>query len=506
MRIPLTTGLTIEAFNSGKVTTKVSGTINAIYGKRADGTVYVTQRPGINIFEDASASAVTDEAGRGVYYWDAVGAKYFVNNDTVYKSSYSAPLAATMTAGIDRVEFFEVGDYLVIIDAENNEGWYITSAASTTLVEITDVDFPPKQTPALSLAKGGAELNGTLYVGCTNGEIWNSAVEDPTTWGSADFTNAEVSPDNGVMIFNHTDHIVAIGTRSTEFFYDNANPTGSPLNARTDVHHEIGAADFNSAWVQTNSMYFVGQTAGGSLGVYLLSNFQVQKISKNDFDSLLTSALITDGAKCVGSGFTAGGRAFYLLTIYFVNGGIVTPSATYVQDSTGDWSEFELMHTGIDDCPLIDWTRASTTRAGEGILANGDLVTVGDDLNPIDSVEAQVYVLADYVEPGYISDTTSSGINISMEIVTGQGDSGTLETKFADRLRVVGTPTDASQNITVQWSDEGNNNYNSGRTIDLSNPKNKLNRCGSYKIRNYKLTYAGSEQIECEGIEVSVTA
>ena len=129
-----------------------------------------------------------------------------------------------------------------------------------------------------------------------------------------------------------------------------------------------------------------------------------------------------------------------------------------------------------------------------------------DDFNPIDSVESQIYVLDDYVEPGYISDTASSGTNISMEIVTGQGDSGTLETKFADRLRVVSTPTDASQTVTVQWSDESNNSYNNGRTIDLSNPKNKLNRCGSYKIRNYKMTYSGSEQVEIEGLELSIRA
>ncbi|MEN8171423.1 MAG: hypothetical protein ABFS03_00935 [Chloroflexota bacterium] len=506
MRVPVTTSLTIEQFVAGQVTVKVSGTKNAVYGKRADGTVFASQRPGVNIYEDASAASVTTGKGRGIYYWAAVGAKYFVNGATVYKASYSAPLAATMTAGTDKVNFYEVGDNLVIIDTENNEGWYITSAASTTLVSISDVDFPPNQTPALTLAHGGASLNGTLYVGCTNGEIWNSAVEDPTTWGIADFTSAEVSPDDGVALYQHTDHIGFFGTKSLEFFYDNANPTGSPLNARSDVVHEIGTINHDTVWAEFNTLYFVGQTPSGSLGVYVLTNFQVNKISNNDFDSLLTSAVITDNVEVFGSGFTAGGRSFYCLTLFNIGSGVVSTEATYVFDSSGVLGDWELAYTDIDDMPLIGWTLATETRAGEGILSNGDLVTINDDFNPQDTTEEQVYILADYFEPGYYTSTAADGDPIEMEIVLGQGDSGTLETKFADGLRVVATPTDASQLMTIQWSDEGNNNYNTGRTIDLSNPKNRLNRCGSYKIRNYKLTYSGTENVEVEGLEMKVRA
>ena len=502
MRIPITTSLSIEQFSSGLATIKQSGTINAIYGQRADGTVYATQRPGVNIYLDCSGAGISDTKGRGIYYWPAASAYYFVNDDTVYKGDYASPLAQTITSGIERVEFFEVGAYLVILDAENNKGWYINSSASTTLVEITDVDFPPKQTPALTITKGGSSLNNTLYVGCTNGEIWNSAVEDPTTWGSADFTTAEVSTDAGVMIFPHSDHIAALGTKSCEFFYDNANATGSPLNVRTDVHHEIGAADFSTAWVEDSTVYFVGQTPSGSLAVYLMSNFAVQKVSGNDFDSMLTTALITDGAKAVGSGFTAGGMAYYVLTIYFETGGIVTPTASYVFG--GGWSEWELMHTGIDDFPLIDWTDATETRAGTGMLSNGDLITIVDDFSPVDVTDSSVYIADGYIDVGYYASAGADGVNVSMEIITGQGDSNTMETKFSDRLRVVCTPTDSSQTVTVQWSDEGNNNYNTGRTIDISNPKNKLNRCGSYKFRNYKLTYGGSEKVEIEGIEAEI--
>jgi len=503
-RIPVITNLSIDSFSGGVVTKVASSTKNAVFGTYSDGRVYATQRPSINIFEDASAT-VADEQGRGIYYWNKVDARYFVNKDTVYKGDYSSPLAATMTAGTDKVYFFEVGDYLVIIDPENNEGWTISSAASTTLVEITAAAFPPKQTPTLQLAKGGVSLNGTLYVGATNGEIWNSAVQDPTSWNILHFTSAEISPDDLVMLDKHADHVAAYGTKSLEFFYDNANPTGSPLNVRSDISHNIGTIDHDTTWSDGKNVYFVSLNPSGDFNVMQMNGFQVGKVSNDDVDTFITSAVIVDNLKMVGSGFTAGGRAFYCLTVYYESSDVVTPLTTLVFDASAPaWSFWELAYTDVDRFPVIGWTRSTSTRAGDGMLSNGDIVTVGDDKNPQDSTEAQVYVLADYVDPGYISDTSSSGDNIEMEIVTGQNDFGMRTYKHMDNLRIATTPTPSSQNITVQHSDEGNDNYNTGRTIDLSNENNKLTRLGRFRTRNFKLTYSGDEQCEIEGIECDV--
>jgi hypothetical protein len=503
-RIPVVTNLSIDKFSGGVVTEVASSTTNAVFGTYSDGRVYATQRPSINIFEDASAT-VADTQGRGIYYWNKVGARYFVNKDTVYKGSYAAPLAATMTAGTDKVYFFEVGDYLVILDPENNQGWTISSGASTTLVEITDVAFPPKQTPALQLAKGGVSLNGTLYAGATNGEIWSSSVEDPTTWNILNFINAEISPDSLVMIDKHNDHVAAYGTKSLEFFYDNANPTGSPLNVRNDISHNIGTIDFDTTWSDGKNVYFVSLNPSGDFNVMQMNGFAVQKVSNDDVDTFITSSVITDSLSMAGSGFTSGGRAFYCLTIYYESSSVITPLTTLVLDSSaGTWGFWELAYADINEFPIVGWTRSTATRAGDGILSNGDIVTVGDDKTPQDSIEAQIYVEAGYVDPGYISDTAASGDNIEMEIVTGVNDFGMRTYKHMDNLRIATTPTVASQNITVQHSDGGNNNYNTGRTIDLSNENNKLTRLGRFRTRNFKLTYAGSEQVEIEGIEADV--
>lgn len=502
MRIPVTTRLAIEDFQSGQVTVPISKTQNVVYGKRADGRIFATQRPGINLEQNASDD-VADTQGRGVYYWSAVDATYFVNNDTIYKSNYAGPLGVNITAGTQRVDMFEVGQYLVLIDAENNQGWTIDStvAGGTTLVEITDVDFPPKQTPARTLAKGGASLNDTMYVYCTDGTIWNSSVEDPTAWAGTDFISSEVFADGGVMMYLHNQHLAAIGNRSIEFFYDAGNETGSPLNARIDIVYDIGAADFHSAWAEANQVFFVGITSSGDAGVYRLSGLKLDKVSDNDLDSLITTAITKDSISVIGSGFSAGGRAFYILTVYSLLSGSIAPAETYVYDNTIGWTTWELMHDGINRCPVVDWTQGVSTRAGEGILSNGDLVSPLDDFNPVDSTEATGWVEDGWVEPGWVTSTSADGTNISMEIIPGPGDFGSRNRKFQGELRWVGIPTSTSQNLLVQWSDEGNDNYNTGSNIDVSNIKNSLSRGGSFYMRNYKMTYAGSEKLEIEALE-----
>jgi hypothetical protein len=502
MRLPAITSLFIEKFSAGVPTVKRSGSTNVIHVKRPDGTIYATQRPGINIIHDASGVPVLDNKGRGIYYWNAVTDTYFVNDDTVYKGSYSTALGTNISSGTERVEILECGDYLVFLDAENNEGWYINVSTPTTITAISDLDFPPNQTPALQIARGGVSLNKTLYVFCTNGQLYNCAVEDPTTWVGTDFIEAEINQDDGVFCHIHNQHIAAVGSRSTEYFYDAANVTGSPLNVREDIKSDIGAVDFDSFWNEADQLFFVGQTASGDIGVYTIVGFQTVKISNDDFDSMLTTAINIDNVKVVGSGFSSGGKPYYLLTLYYLDAGIVSAKYTYVfSDVIGNW---ELEHTGIDHFPLISWTQGEGSTAGQGILANGDIVSVLDDFTPTDTTELSAWVEDGWVEDGWVTVTEAAGENISIEMILGPVDLGTKQNKFCRSVKTVAEKTTNTQNLTVQWSDDSNNDYNTGRTIDLSNKQNRLNRCGRFITRNHKLSATPTEKVEIDSIEVEV--
>jgi len=346
--IPLTVDLHITEFAGGSVTRKESGCINVVFDQFNDGKWYATQRPGINQLEDASET-VSDDRGRGCYYWDAVGAKYIVNNDTVYKADYTGDLAATISAGTEKVFMYEVGDYLVIIDQENDEGWYIASGADTTLLEILDADFPSP------LARGGAVLNGKLYLMNTAGEILESDIEDPTAWNPLNFKTAEVEPDGGVMLAKHHEHIVAIGNRTLEFFYDAGNPTGSTLNVRTDISYDVGAIKADTVAYINNRLYFVGQDKTGPVAVYMLDNFNLSKVSSETVDSFLTSAVVADNIGLLASGFVSGGRDFYLLTTFNVITDIKPVESLVYVSTRGWWGHWDLQLPDVDYCPIVDW-------------------------------------------------------------------------------------------------------------------------------------------------------
>ena len=428
----------------------------------------------------------------------------FATTSTVTNDSGSATRSLG-GGGNDRIYFFELGSNLVIIDQEDNTGWYITSAASTVLVEITDAGFPGVNA-SLELANGGAVLDGTLYVMDTTGTIAGSDVEDPITWSSLNFKNAEVEPDGGVMLAKHNTHLAAFGNRSIEFFYNAANPTGSPLNVRQDMSHEIGAVNASTVWGDQNSLFFVSQSKTGGLSVYVMNSFTLTDISTHDIDSFLTSAVYVDDRKLVASGFSIGHTIFYVLTVYYVDDDIVPLESIVFNSSTSTWTRFELMHDGINDCPIMDWTVATKTRIGQGILSTGDIITATDDWRPYDTVGGSggIFESGVFELNVFTSGRPSGGTPVSMEIITGHSDSGTVNRKFMSSLRAAGPRTKESQDLLVQWSNETNTDYNTGKTLDTSIPGQRINRLGSYRQRNFKLTYAGTERIELDALEAEM--
>jgi len=413
VKLPIDVTLDMRGISGASVSKKESGITNGII-TNSGSRIVLTQRPSIDIFEDASALSAGAK-GRAIYYWDTDTNRYIVNDDTIYRGGY-ATSAQTITTGTDKCKFAEVGGKLVLLDVENNQGWVISPGGS--VVEITDVDFPPKDTGLTSknrdLVHGGSVLDGYLFVMFRDGSIYNCDLENPTSWNALNFINAEREEDEGVYLGKHHDHIVAFGSRTIEFFYDAANTSGSPLSRRSDIFHNIGCADGLSVWENGDITCFLGSDPDGNIGGYMMINFVPTKISSSSMDSLFTQAISKDGYKALGSGFSAQGQKFYIITFYTDTGGISTES-TYVYDiAAKKWYEWETVAGGLTQFPVVDWQirSGSTTRVGEGIYTNGDLFTVKDDLTPLDSVGEQVYVEgADIVTDVDISFTATQTIS-----------------------------------------------------------------------------------------------
>ncbi len=517
--IPFATGLYIEQFSGASITESSSTLHNMIidkYGLGGEERLYITQRPGIDVTLDISEQTGSIPAqGRGLYYWTAAGDRYFVADDNLYKgtSAIETNLSGTdLTRPVYFVEGLDGAgnEILVLMDHEGNDGYWIET--DDTVNVITDAEFPCNN--GLSLAQGVASLDGYTFVLTTNGQIWNSALDDIQSWSGLDFIEAEREPDSGMWIGKHHDHVVAIGGRTIEFFYNAGNPSGSPLNRRSDLAYNVGCAGGDSVWQDGDIIYFLGVDSRGTVALWSLNNFQIAKLSDSTMDSFLTHTKVRDGLSTIANGFSAHGHSFYVLTIHSYDSltKVIVPHITLVYDSfTKKWSTWDTDLPELSDqpgFPLVQWSMRTGTapRFGEGILSNGDIVSINDALHPYDTLGSHIYIDNEtpgslYVEADYYTDTAGDGTDIAFSAKMSHFDAGSTNVKLIGQTTIICDPTSTSQELTVEWSDDGHSTFSSSRTLDLSKSP-RLTRCGSSRRRTIQLSGAMDEQVRIEGVEL----
>lgn len=494
--IPLVSNLETE--NVGSLFNRGAYIKNGIVKNYLDKRLYVTQRPSIQITHDAS-DTITDTSGRGLYYWESTDALYFINNDTLYKNNYSNVIG-TISSGKEKIDFSELGSQLIILDSENNEAWTLTTADS--LAQITDVDFPS------TLAGGAVSLDGFLFVMDEDGVIYQSDLDSPTAWNALNFLEAERDTDKGVFLSKHHDNVVAFGTRTIEFFYNAANPTGSVLTRRNDIFYSLGADSHNSYFVTEDKIFFVGINETGNIGVYTLEDFKLKKISTAILDSILTNERVNNGSVFIGSGQVIDGKLYFFLTLCSSGESSYTPDTTIVYDNEGDiWYSWNTTILAHDDFGIISTAIRTTPspRQGEGMFLNGDIYTPRYLELPVDTDADSTYFTSGYITSGYFtSGTQDTFVNIPLEIVTYPVDAGGRHNKFMRSLELLGNfNIDADEDpVTLSFSDDYYSSYLSSSI--LRDRRRKLTRLGKFNRRVFKINYEGNKNLRLESLEAII--
>ena len=332
----------------------------------------------------------------------------------------------------------------------------------------------------ITLAKGVVFLNGRVYILTTSGDLYNSAEGDLTSWNALDVINAERYFDGGQFIAKHHDHIVVFGERSIEFFYDNGNPTASPLSRRQDLFYTVGIV--GEVTQIEDTLYFVGVSEGNDFALYKLENFQIQKISDERVNGKI-EALSLGSDPLILTGFSIEAR--HLIHIGQINtttsSGVTTATTkeNFIYDvkygAIYDWSSTD---TDLDPF-LID-----TAVSGGCITHQGTLI----QFRPVLATTAEDDPSADADDDGI----PASPVAIAWEIVSPNFTLGSNHRKFWREIGVEGTfgyrqssadPVD----IEISWSDNFYGSFNTARTIDFSNYKFNVKATGSSQQRAFKL-------------------
>lgn len=457
-----------------------------------NGKTVVTNRPPINLLIDASEHSVTG-TGRGSFYWEDNSTLYTVNGGTVYRwSGTTATSVGSLTANArSRVYFGQVGTRLILVDPQNNDAWTIQT--DHTLAKITDADFPS------TLAHGLAILNKSAYVLDESGVIYGSDPGDATSWGALNFIEAERSPDGGVFICSTHDQVVVVGDNTIEIFFDNGNPSGSPLSRREDIAYRTGSwSNAEVSFAQEGDfVFFVAQTGEGGISAFLLHGLDLMKISTEHVDFYLRVALGLDTGYSydfLGSVLVNDGHIFYILTTAQVSSSTAYGTELkIVYDMTANiWCEWS-SSMGVS-MPIQYRNINYSTYSGYGITTAGDVVTMG-------------YMYGQKPVDMAIDDSALSDTVISCNIFTGQEDHGMGNYKFCNSAQLImeQVPNTYSNSITLYHVDEDNSaSYSTGRALDPAT-RSKLTRMGRYISRNWHVLFKhDTDRLYLEALELDI--
>ncbi len=404
--------------------------------------------------------------GRGVYQWSENGNIYSVFDNKIY--SGTTDLGVTLAGSSGRCWFAETGPTSSVRRLCISDGtklYLISSAdAVTTVSTSSDAQFPTANLGPVIF------FNTYLYFALVNGTIWNSDVDAPTSYSATAFKTAEGYPDKLVTFFRQKDQLVFLGEFSGEFFYDNNNPIGSPLQRIDQNVMEIGCASGNSLQNAEGVAVWVSTSKNGGYSIWRMDDLsKTARISNEQIEKIL----VAEGSSitsCTSFILRAHGQFLYGLNLS-------TANRTLMYD--------------IQQNLWFEWADAS-----------------GNKFNCISATEKNGVVYLQDAANGRIYTYSAStfqdnSANFTVTIQTGAYDFDSGDLKTNPVLDVEADNT--TGNLSVSWADDDYVTFSSARTIDLSGSKKRLTRCGPmFRKRAWKLTYADNYALRLEAMKLKL--
>lgn len=481
----------------------------------------IMQRPTFTTYVDNAASS---GYGRGIL---EVNGRILRTTEALYY--YGAASSASITGGTSfhtpymsvMTNFNQAGtNYIVIQNAGSNTtnapkgNLYYAVDEDSAPVLVTDVDSPGAN--GVPMIRGAVSLDGYLFVSDIKGQIHNSNLDDITTWDATDFIVAERNADPGVYLGRHKDHVVWIGTKSMEFFY-NAATTGSPLARRPDVFHNVGCYHANSVVDTGDVIYFLGQDSSGRAGIYKLESFNIEKVSSPLMDTICSRIATTDqgfadalfeGAVATLVNIPESGQ-FYVLTL---DGSTTESQGTYAMHlDTGLVSKWYAGSSPTFSGTAGAWDTLKMLPLAAATHNNGDNPTNTNMYMLYNGTSARLETF----DAGTTNNLTDIGLTAPWcGFYVPPQDFDTNQRKRQQCLRLIHYPSvddgiDPS-NVIVSWKNFDTleaggfdtDSFPTGRTIDVSKAVARLYRGGAFRCRMFEVELTPNKRQIIKGMEI----
>lgn len=397
-------------------------------------------------------------AGRGLYYWSRSNKTYSVIADKLYSNTSSIQ---TLTTSSGKCWFHEAtgtSDVLIVCDGTKT----YTVSTTDTVTEITDGDFPAGALSPVS-------IDGYVVVlKSGTDELYNSDVDAPTAWTAGNYLSAEMYPDNILVLHRQVNYIVAFGSFSVEFFYDNENASGSPFRRNEGVAIKQGLAARDSVGQIDKRIIFVGQSQAGEPSVWMFDGLTPSQVSSEGVNKIL-KAEGSNLTNATGYVLRHKGHALYILNLN---------ARTIVYDMEDKfWMEWSINSSGNHAVLPFKYMT-------EG--ANGVTLV-------LHNTDGKIYELGSTT---YQDDAGAILCHIQTNLV----DLGTAQQKRLFRFELL-ADVQSTGTCTVEWSDDDGNNWNTARTLDLTTrPYTKA--CGVFRRRIFRIKHTANYPFRVMAFEI----
>lgn len=431
-----------------------------------DKRFHLTKRPGTSIVFTAG-----DGARRGLFYWadqmkliTAVGADIVIRDMVAETNTILTSFFGTTTGEVGFTEYLYEDNSTVILATDGVTLKQI--AVDNTITEVTDVDLPTPHLPYPIF------LDGYLFlVKADTAEIYNSDLNDPTSWTEGNLIVAEMEGDLIIRIAKLNNYLVAFGSFSIEYFWDAGVETGSPLQ-RNDTPIKIngyigGFARFG------NTLMFIGNNSYSQPDVFRLDDFKIKSMGTPIISKYLNSRTDTR-TSWKGNVVSVAGRNFYILNAGF---------RTFVYDiETELWTRWA--YQDQESFPIEYAVSVNTdTRYRCFFTMTGE----NQDTHRFD-------------EDVYQDDDE----NFTMTVITPNEDFDTYNRKTMHRFTVICDRTSADEEMSVSWSDNDFQTFTTPRGIDLDQEMPCLYQLGQFRRRAFRLDFTANAPLRLFEIEVDI--
>jgi hypothetical protein len=405
--------------------------------------------------------------------------------NTTYDKAFPSGIVVDATAGLVKTKIsFAEFQYdsgavdLVISDEIGGKLVKITQAGALTTC--ADADYPA----GLIDIK---HIDGYL-VGIKPGtaDIYNSDLNNPFSWTAGNFISAEQYGDTAKALGTHHNYIVIFGTQSIEFLYDAGIATGSPFQRNVSYSKQIGYV--GGLAQHGDQLFFLGQARDGSVDLYVMENTDVKAVGGGLAQQVLMQF------------FYGADDAFsldpYVMTCTIVNcpkTGHNFYSLSYVPPTGAKSFVFDLK-TFV----WSEWKYSNNPSWGIRYSASFQTVYPLRHFSLVLARETNTSILT--FDPSLFQDV---GATLTWNLQTDLQDFGTINQKSMHRLSFYTDKPTTSRTVSIQWTDDDYQNYNTAVTVDLNQELPAIRRLGRFRRRALKLTGTFNDdfrlfKIECD--------